>query len=1351
MFTSFSVHHRFAGIALVLALLIPATWGMLQVAQDQLGRDGAVRQAEVREDALAHVHTSFRAMQAGMQHEAEILGSHPVVQGILEAIQTTGSLASIQAEQDQAIRFFDGLDVPARTAIELYTPTLELVAWNGFSIQLSPSITAAPSNLRTVIAEDDYRKAVALWLPVRVEGAVAGVIRVVRLVNVRTPVQTAYLRNYEVDYRWRLQTGADLQALFGSAMPPPAAAVTQVSVPLEGLDGSTLGVLQLAVPSVDVLRQGSVRRYRNVMALWAVLLACWLFAGLWTLYRHRARRSSGGAGVRWAYFFLLMLGWWGLRYLLLLLDVPVRWFADGSPGAFLFDPADLASTLGGGFARSVGDLLLSALFCLGFVWAGCDFVITQTIGWARLARLHDHPMKQPAGPAQPLLFMGGLALASLAILGCIGGFGLIIRRVMLDSTLDYFAWTGLWPEPLVLIVFATLLIGTLSLLLLGMALYWVTTWFLRRSYPANQLWIMQAGGVLLVWGLPLVVVYFVFGLSEWVPWWLSLGVLALTLGGAWYGVPALGRPSRLFSARLILLGVAVTTALLYPLVYEGMDTQRRLRVMDAAEEFAAYSDEELLSLTELVLQKKQQEAGSSPASAADTLEANWLDPFLRTFQVRWAHFDTTGTLVQAAAGQPEPSISPAVFARLRASYAEMEASRPGALIRPSLESRDAGQTTYEGIAPVYAEASGQRTGWVVVRVTQRAPSFTLPENNGSTSWVRQLSLAEFRNRLLVRSAGERFERLTLPAQIAEDMRTRPEGWYEEVLHDRSYDTFYRVHHPQASSTELHAFLTRRQPSVIAARARAIIPYDHLYYILRIAVAGVAVGVVFFLLGLLLHGRIRKDQRQSFSERVQKAFLVVGVIAVVSMGLIGQEVVMRENQGAIQSRLERRLQRVENALRLEAQEGEALYQVLDRISIDALSDQLSLDLNVYEGATLMMSSRSPDATRRLVERRLPVAAYEALYLQGFEQAFVEIVGQREFPYTIGFKALPDRQGTPKRVIAVLTIPEQERIREERARTTAYLFGALLVLLFVVMVTATLLANALARPMRKLRDALEAVAAGRFQQPLPVESEDEVGELTRSFNTMQSQLADSRRQLARQERELAWREMARQVAHEIKNPLTPMKLSIQHLQRAYAMESDHEPLPTGRFRQLFQRITTTLTEQIEALVRIANEFSTFARLPTRHPETLDLNAAIAEAVALLQEEAGADIQLDLAEDPLVIEADREELRRLYINLIKNALQAMPDGGQVRVRTRPRAVGSTNGTPDMAYSEVIDTGSGIPVEVRENIFEPNFSTKTSGMGLGLAIVKKTIEDMKSEIGFETEEGKGTTFWVQIPLIEL
>src|SRR5690606_503343 len=308
--------------------------------------------------------------------------------------------------------------------------------------------------------------------------------------------------------------------------------------------------------------------------------------------------------------------------------------------------------------------------------------------------------------------------------------------------------------------------------------------------------------------------------------------------------------------------------------------------------------------------------------------------------------------------------------------------------------------------------------------------------------------------------------------------------------------------------------------------------------------------------------------------------------------------------------------------------------------------------------------------------------------------------------------------------------------------AYLFGALLVLLIGIFVTTALLANQLTRPFRRLRAGLQAVGAGQMYEPLPVESRDEMGELVATFNRMQGQLVESRRRLAQQERELAWREMARQVAHEIKNPLTPMKLSVQHLRRAFRAPGEDATPEEQRFAGTLERITTTLIEQIDALDRIAGEFSSFARLPRRSPEPLDLNAVVQEAAALFESEAGggvlpAVLRLDLAGEPLPVEADREELRRVFINLFKNALQAMPEDERA-ARRAGRITTRTWRDEAHAWAEVEDTGTGIPEDVREKIFQPNFSTKTSGMGLGLAIVQKAVEASGGAISFETKEGR-------------
>ncbi|HEX8384957.1 MAG TPA: ATP-binding protein, partial [Rubricoccaceae bacterium] len=416
-------------------------------------------------------------------------------------------------------------------------------------------------------------------------------------------------------------------------------------------------------------------------------------------------------------------------------------------------------------------------------------------------------------------------------------------------------------------------------------------------------------------------------------------------------------------------------------------------------------------------------------------------------------------------------------------------------------------------------------------------------------------------------------------------------------------------------------------------------------------------------------------------------------------------------------------------------------------LDAVSQALGADVHLYRGADLEASSRRQLVRQRLIDPRLPGDVYRALYLDGEPYAFGEDrIGT--FTYTTGYKALPDEAGRPAGALAVPTLPEQATIEVGQARMVAYLFGGLLVLLVAIVVLAILLAGQLTRPFGRLREGLQAVGAGGVEAPIPVETQDEVGELVETFNAMQAQLAESRRRLAEQERELAWSEMARQVAHEIKNPLMPMKLSVQHLQRTFRPAGDDARPEEVRFAGQFERTTGMLIDQIETLNRIASDFSSFARMPATRIEHLDAGEVAAEAAALfespLAESGRARLVLDLAEAPLPVRADHDELRGVLVNLLTNALQAMPD------RDRPgRITLRTYADASAAVVEVEDDGAGIAEDVQPRVFQPSFSTKTSGMGLGLAISKRAVEAAGGQIAFETAEGKGTTFTVRLPLV--
>jgi nitrogen fixation/metabolism regulation signal transduction histidine kinase len=249
------------------------------------------------------------------------------------------------------------------------------------------------------------------------------------------------------------------------------------------------------------------------------------------------------------------------------------------------------------------------------------------------------------------------------------------------------------------------------------------------------------------------------------------------------------------------------------------------------------------------------------------------------------------------------------------------------------------------------------------------------------------------------------------------------------------------------------------------------------------------------------------------------------------------------------------------------------------------------------------------------------------------------------------------------------------------------------------------------------------------------DDEIGMLVSEYNKMVNKVEENAALLAQSERESAWREMARQVAHEIKNPLTPMKLNIQFLQQA--MRNDHPNI-----KELTEKLSGSIIEQIDNLSYIASEFSNFAKMPEARPEILDLAELLNLAMKLYLNDAHINATITGYEGQIQVYSDRSQLMRVFTNLLENAKQAIPEGRQGTIDV---SVVSEN---NYAIISIKDNGIGINEEVIEKIFQPYFTTKSSGTGLGLAMTKKIIEFWKGQIWFETMEDVGTTFYIKLPL---
>jgi nitrogen fixation/metabolism regulation signal transduction histidine kinase len=412
----------------------------------------------------------------------------------------------------------------------------------------------------------------------------------------------------------------------------------------------------------------------------------------------------------------------------------------------------------------------------------------------------------------------------------------------------------------------------------------------------------------------------------------------------------------------------------------------------------------------------------------------------------------------------------------------------------------------------------------------------------------------------------------------------------------------------------------------------------------------------------------------------------------------------------------------------------------REKLDALITKISevhaVDINLYDlDGTLRASSLPLPYNKGIVSIKMdPVAYYHLKHLKEIQFFREETIGTLEF--LSNYVPVIDESG---REYAYLNIPyftSQTKLRQEISNFLLAIINLNAFIFLIAGIVAFFITNRITRSFSFISNRMKAVNLGQMNEAIVWNRRDEIGELVKEYNKMVAKLDHSAAALAKSEREGAWREMARQVAHEIKNPLTPMKLSLQYLQRA--IDSNN-----GNVYELTKSVARTLVEQIDHLSQIAGEFSQFANIGNPRNEVFDLN----ESIKLLTQLHSIEDNLELTWKPVngavLIDADRTHINRLFTNLIQNALQAIPDGKKASIVMEEILSENT------VLVTVQDNGSGIPEDVRSRIFTPNFTTKSSGTGLGLAMCKGIVEETKGNIWFQTTMGLGTTFFVELPIV--
>ncbi len=401
----------------------------------------------------------------------------------------------------------------------------------------------------------------------------------------------------------------------------------------------------------------------------------------------------------------------------------------------------------------------------------------------------------------------------------------------------------------------------------------------------------------------------------------------------------------------------------------------------------------------------------------------------------------------------------------------------------------------------------------------------------------------------------------------------------------------------------------------------------------------------------------------------------------------------------------------------------------------MSNVFFTDITIYTlDGRMLATSRPQIFVAGLLGRRMDPVAYERLALAGLG-SFIHEEAIGKAVYRAAYVPLRDRDGDVLAYIALPGFADQDQQERDRAGVWVAVANLFVLMFALSVLIALFISNWTTRPLDVLKNTLARVGLQGTNEPIRYRGSDEVGQLVDVYNRKVEELRESAEKLASSERESAWKEMARQVAHEIKNPLTPMKLSIQHFQRTWTPE-------TPDARERLDRFSNNLVEQIDVLSRIAGEFSHFAQMPPAHPAPLDLAEVVDTAVHLFASTPNCVVAMR-HEGPLPVLADREHLLRTFNNLIKNALQAIPEDRSGHVEVILRSEG-----PE-AIAEVRDNGTGIPADTVDHVFVPKFTTKSSGMGLGLPLVKRMVENAGGRVWFTTEEGKGSSFFVALPLL--
>ena len=472
-----------------------------------------------------------------------------------------------------------------------------------------------------------------------------------------------------------------------------------------------------------------------------------------------------------------------------------------------------------------------------------------------------------------------------------------------------------------------------------------------------------------------------------------------------------------------------------------------------------------------------------------------------------------------------------------------------------------------------------------------------------------------------------------------------------------------------------------------------------------------------------------------STRIRLAMVLLVFAGLLVSIYVTIQFIEINDQNRSENELMYKIREVANQLQNEVDFATKLQDKESRqLIVNDIGDIYKIDANLFDSSGFLLASSIEDIYQKGLTA--PLMNPEALrtFKEENTSQLLQSESIRNLKFTSAYLPLINDK---RQIVAYLNLPYYSRQKELNSEISSYTVTFVNLYLFLILVAITLayiVSQRISKPLQIIREKMSRTGLSA-NELIEWKRNSEIGRLVKQYNKMVIQLGESATKLSESEREGAWKEMARQVAHEIKNPLTPMKLNIQHLQRAWGDKNE-------RLEETFKRVTAVLIEQIDSLSKLATEFSSFAQMPTHNFEDCNISQSLVNTITLFEKSEHVVFQYPDNLPDVVVHADREQLGRIFNNVIKNAIQSISTDRKGLIVVEMSVKNAK------VVVSIKDNGKGIDPKDASKIFVPNFSTKNSGMGLGLAITRKMIEGAHGRIWFDSELSVGSTFYLEWPV---